>query len=94
MKQNVHPRLKGKGKSPLSESMQAEMAKRKAKPAAKAAAPAKKKPSLVQQAAVMAKGMKADVLDAVPSRNREVTRLYREKIDRHVDGKPPKKKNK
>lgn len=90
MKKEVHPRLKGKGKSPLSESMKAELAKRSA-PTKKTAAGAKKAPSLMDKAKAKASGLMADVKAIVPRKNAEVTRLKREQVDRYVEGRKPKK---
>ena len=85
-----NPRLKGKGKSPLSESMKAEMAKRKAKPAAKPAP--KPKAGLVDRAKAAVGKAVADVKAIVPKKNAEVTRLKREQVDRHVEGRARKRK--
>jgi hypothetical protein len=81
-----NPRLKGKGKSPLSESMKYEMAKKKAPVAKKAPAPVKK----------ASKGPIDSLIDAgrrkIKDTNAEVTRLHREKIDRHVEGRASRRK--
>ena len=85
-----HPRLKGKGKSPLSESMKAEMAKRKAKPVAKAAP--KPKAGLVDRAKAAVGKAVADVKAIVPKKNAEVTRLKKEQVERHVEGRARKRR--
>jgi hypothetical protein len=87
----AHPRLAGKGKSPLSESMKAELAKRKAPAKKPTAQPARKKPSLMEQAKTVAKGVASDVKAIVPRKNAEVTRIKKEQVERHVEGRKPKK---
>ena len=86
IKKDVHPRLKGKGKSPLSESMKALKAPKKAA-TVKKAAPVAKQP----ERSLIGKG-----IDKIKGKMKEIndthTRLKREQVDRHVDGKPNKRK--
>jgi hypothetical protein len=70
--------------------MRAEMAKRKAKPAAKQAP--KPKAGLVDRAKAAVDKAVADVKAIVPKKNAEVTRLKKEQVERHVEGRARKRR--